>query len=192
MGLFSEEGFKVVVQPQFKLISSFKKLIHRDRTKDKKQSTLELAYIYYIEDVQSPYFIYAEEERCMRVKESLGLLNWKEDKFVIQARETYKELSQTPTVMALKILREGLLTSRNVISAMTKDLNKKISELDVEDEDYEDVIDSLSKRVTKLIELSDKLPKAVESITTLEEKVRKEETGTSKIRGGGTVGKFED
>jgi hypothetical protein len=191
MGLFREENFKVVVSPELKLVKEFAKLIKRDRSKDHNRSTKELAYIYFVEDDKSPYSMYSENERGMRVIESLGLINWTEDKEVKQAREVYKELSQTPTIMALKTLKEGLMTSSNVINAVTVDINNKISNLDADDEDYEDIIDSLTKRVEKLISLSDKLPKAVESLTMLEDKAKKEVKGDSKIRGGGAIGQFE-
>lgn len=191
MGIFKEENFKVVVDPEYKVIKEFAKLIKRDRSKDKQKSVKEFAYIYFVEDVKSPYAMYNEEEREMRVKESLGLINWVEDKEVKIAREVYRELSETPTVMSIKALKDGLVASRNVIKAVVKDLNNKISSLDPEDADYEDDIDSLTKRVTTLLSLSDKLPKAVESLVMLEEKAKKEIKGDSKIRGGGEIGQFE-
>ncbi len=191
MGIFKEENFKVIVAPEYKVIKEFAKLIKRDRSKDKQKSVKEFAYIYFVEDVKSPYSMYNEEEREMRVKESLGLINWTEDKEVKQARQVYKELSETPTIIGIKALRDGLVASNNVIRAVINDLNTKISGLDFEDEGYEDDIDSLTKRVTTLLSLSDKVPKAVESLNMLEEKAKKEIKGDSKIRGGGAIGQFE-
>jgi len=43
-----------------------------------------------------------------------------------------------------------------------------------------------------MLDLSDKLPKAISTITALEEEVKKEQANDSKIRGGGQRGAFED
>mgnify|MGYP003676496302 CR=1 FL=1 len=43
-----------------------------------------------------------------------------------------------------------------------------------------------------LLEISEKLPKAIENITSLEEKVKKEESNDVRIKGGGKKGMFED
>jgi hypothetical protein len=43
-----------------------------------------------------------------------------------------------------------------------------------------------------MLEIAEKLPKAIENITTLEEKVKKEESNDTRIKGGGKKGMFED
>ena len=43
-----------------------------------------------------------------------------------------------------------------------------------------------------MLEIAEKLPKAIDSITTLEEKVKKEESNDPRIKGGGKKGMFED
>jgi len=48
------------------------------------------------------------------------------------------------------------------------------------------------KSVTQLIDLSEKLPKAIDTISDLEEKVKKEQSNESRIKGGGTKGIFEE
>jgi hypothetical protein len=43
-----------------------------------------------------------------------------------------------------------------------------------------------------MLEIAEKLPKAIENISALEEKIKREETTDTKIRGGGKKGQFED
>ena len=65
---------------------------------------------------------------------------------------------------------------------------------DATDDDAEDPVDigTVVKSVTQLIELSEKLPKAIDTISDLEEKVKKEQANESRIKGGGKKGIFEE
>jgi hypothetical protein len=65
---------------------------------------------------------------------------------------------------------------------------------DAMDDEAEDSVDigSVVKSVTQLIELSEKLPKAIDTISDLEDKVKKEQSNDARIKGGGTKGMFED
>jgi hypothetical protein len=55
-----------------------------------------------------------------------------------------------------------------------------------------DDIGKLIGYVQELIKLSSSIPKAIDVLNDLEEKVKKEQTGESRIRGGGEKGMFED
>ena len=117
-GLFREENFKVVVDTELKLIPEFKSLITRDRTADKKTAVKEFSYIYFIYDHRSPYYIYPEEERRLRVATDTGLgQDYKPDDKVEAAVAKYLELSKTPTIKSLASIREGLLTSSRLIDS---------------------------------------------------------------------------
>ena len=103
--------------------------------------------------------------------------------------DKYNELQRTPAITNLKAIKEGLLTSSKVINA----LNEKISiALDLIDGDEEGDVGNIMKDVTKLLEVSEKIPKAIDTINALEEKVKKEQANEAQIRGGGTKGMFED
>ena len=75
MRLFREEGFKVVVDPELKLVPEFKSILTRDRSVEKKQAMRELSYIYFVYDHKSPYYIYPLEERLLRVSKDLSLIH---------------------------------------------------------------------------------------------------------------------
>jgi predicted RNA binding protein with dsRBD fold (UPF0201 family) len=187
MRLFREEGFKVVVDPELKLVPEFRSILSRDRTVDKKQAMKELSYVYFAYDHKSPYYIYPIQERLLRVSKDTGLgENYEPDTKVVSAIRKYLELGKTPTIKSLTSIREGLLTSSRLIDT----LRKRIEEA-LEDDDLED-IDPIVRSVTRMLEISEKLPKAIENITSLEEKILKEEASDVRIKGGGKKGMFED
>ena len=187
MRLFREENFKVVVDTELKLIPEFKALITRDRTSDKKQALKEFGYIYFNYDHKSPYYIYPEDERHLRVSTDTGLGDdYQPDDKVKIAIKKYLELSRTPTVKSLASIREGLLTSSRLIDSLRQRIDDALTDPDLED------IDPVVRSVTRMLEISEKLPKAIENITTLEEKIKKEESNDTRIKGGGKKGMFED
>lgn len=187
MRLFREEGFKVVVDPELKLIPEFKAILSRDRTVEKQQAMKELSYVYFAYDHKSPYYIYPTVERFLRVSKDSGLgETYEPDAKVKAAIAKYLELGKTPTIKSLTSIREGLLTSSRLIDVLRKRIEDALKEDDVED------MDPIVRAVTRMLEISEKLPKAIESITTLEEKILKEEASDVRIKGGGKKGMFED
>jgi hypothetical protein len=84
------------------------------------------------------------------------------------------------------------LSSAKVIDALRIRIDETLA--DATDQDAEDPVDigSVVKSVTQLIDLSEKLPKAIDTISDLEEKVKKEQSNESRIKGGGTKGIFEE
>jgi hypothetical protein len=187
MRLFREESFKVVVDTELRLIPEFKALLSRDRTADKKQAVKELSFIYFFHDHKSPYFIYPEDERRLRVSNDTGLgKDYKPDEKVTAAIAKYLELSKTPTIQSLTSIREGLLTSSRLIDTLRERIESALADPLLED------IDPVVRYVTRMLEISEKLPKAIENITLLEEKVKKEESNDTRIKGGGKKGMFED
>ena len=193
MRLFREENFQVIVDPELRTIPQFKRIITRDRDRKKRAAFKELAYIYFVYDYKSPYFIYPEAERRIRVRKDLELEpGWMEDKEIKEAVAAYISFLDTPAIKSLIAIREGLLSSAKVIDALRMRIDETLA--DATDQDAEDPVDigSVVKSVTQLIELSEKLPKAIDTISDLEEKVKKEQSNESRIKGGGTKGIFEE
>ena len=187
MRLFREESFKVVVDTELKLIPEFKTLLTRDRTADKKMACKEFSYIYFFFDHKSPYYIYPEDERRLRVCTDAGLgEDYKPDEKVTAASKKYLELSKTPTIQSLISIREGLLTSSRLIDSLRVRIESALDDPDLDD------LDPVVRSVTRMLEISEKLPKAIENITLLEDKVKKEESNDTRIKGGGKKGMFED
>ena len=193
MQLFREENFQVIIDPELKVIPQFKRIITRDRDRKKRAAFKELAYIYFAYDYKSPYFIYPETERKTRVRKDLELEpGWMEDSEMKDAIAKYISFLDSPAIKSLISIREGLLSSAKVIDALRIRIDETLA--DATDQDAEDPVDigSVVKSVTQLIDLSEKLPKAIDTISDLEEKVKKEQSNESRIKGGGTKGIFEE
>jgi hypothetical protein len=79
-----------------------------------------------------------------------------------------------------------LLTSSRLIDTLRERIESALADPDLED------IEPVVRSVTRMLEISEKLPKAIENITSLEEKVKKEESNDTRIKGGGKKGMFED
>lgn len=177
----------MVVDPELKLVPEFKALIVRDKTADKKNALKEFSYIYFYYDHKSPYYIYPEDERHLRVSRDVGFgEDYQPDAKVMAAVTKYLEFGRTPTIKSLSSIREGLLTSSRLIDSLRERIDAALADPDLED------IDPVVRSVTRMLEISEKLPKAIDNITALEEKIRKEESNDTRIKGGGKKGMFED
>ena len=187
MRLLKEEKFKVVPDPEVQLIPEFKALYKRDRSQSKQGCVRELAYIYFMHDHKSPYAIYASDERLIRVSKDLGLSeDYVPDPKVQLAISKYLEFAQTPTIKTLTSIREGLLTSSRLIDTLRLRIERELKQEEVED------LDGLVRSVQRMLEIGEKLPKVIENISTLEEKIKKEQASDTRIKGGGKKGMFED
>jgi hypothetical protein len=188
MGLFKYEDHKVVVDLELKLIPEFKKLIANDKDRFKKNVIKDFAYIYFMYDYKSPYVIYSEDDRHDKLVKELELGDFKVTRLLQDAIDKYLELQETPTLKSLTATRDGLLTASKVISKLQKVINNKLEAIDDENNDMEEILSN----VEKLLKISSELPKAVNTVQQLEKRVKEEQVGESKIRGGGKVNLFED
>lgn len=75
----------------------FKKILDRDKTKDKSVANAEMLFIWYWCDVKSNYILMPEEERLQELKKDISGLpkNWKKDKIIDDAIEFYKKRSES-------------------------------------------------------------------------------------------------
>lgn len=190
MSLFRTEGFQVVVDLELRLIKEFRDLIAEDKHRDKKNALMWFAYIYHMHDYKSPYQLYDEAERHIRVVKDLSLpADFKSSKRLEAAVVKYHELQTTPAVKTLLTTKHALNSAEKAISALTRKIEMLLAESDDEERD---TVGAAVKNVTKLLELAERLPKMTEVINGLEDRVKKEQSGESKLRGGGTKGMFED
>lgn len=163
MSIFQLENNVVKVTAETLLIPEFKEIWDRDKSKEKGTAYKEIAYIYFLADYKSAYTAYPEEEREVKIKSDfIRDDKWSPDSLVHAAIEKYKELQVTPTL-------------RLLLSAKTAadKLGKFFLTQDPEHRNY-----------TSNLE---KLGKIVESLDKLEDRVKKEETNTNRVRGGGSV-----
>lgn len=176
----------MIVKPELRLIPQFKKIITRDKDRYKRQSLLEFAFIYYMYDYKSPYMNISDVDRQSQIIRHLKLGDtWLPDQDIKDAVTQYLEFQETPSIKALKSTRNALLNASKVIDVMNETVASSLA-----DEDNRDMLTAI-ETTEKLLTLADKLPKTINTIVMLEEKVQKEQHENSKVRGGGKAGTYE-
>ena len=172
---------QVTIAEEAYLLTPFKKIWNRDKTKDKANALCEMAYIYFMEDFKSDFAdIVNEEDREIEVKGSVSLPpTWKEDIVVKEAREFYRKRSEEITPLLL--LRDAKI----VIDKM-REFYRKVDflELDKNGKPLYDI-----DKVARVIERSAGI---LENMTKLENMVKKEVQSKKDKIGTKTKSTFED
>lgn len=195
----------VVLNPELRLIKQFKKLIERDRGskgdaqgRKKYRAIKELAFIYFMCDYNSRYLNVPETERVEQIVSDLDIDNFKVDEDIREAMDKYVELQETPSLKILNEIKETLFTCHKLSKILRDQIEKDIA-AGKHNESYLDDKGRLILGTTTLIEnlknvltISDAIPKTIDTMTKLEDKVKKEIQQDSRIRGGGKRGEYED
>lgn len=131
MKLFVYKDYNLRISDEAYALRPFKRLVDRDRTKEKTKAMKELAYLYFMYDPRSDFsFEIIESDRDLRVKDSIGLeTDWKPDKQVQEAIELYKYLTTTSSSLLLQDTRVIIDNIRNTfrsIDLTEKDANGKL------------------------------------------------------------------
>ncbi len=176
----------MIIRPELKLIPSFKKLITRDKDRYKHKSIAEFAFIYFMYDYKSPYMSLSTKDRREQIIKHLKFdTKWEPDEEVAEAIKQYLEFQLTPSIKALNSTKEALLNASRVIDVMNETVDISLHE------DTKDMTTAI-ETIEKLLTLAEKLPKTINTIVTLEKKVQEEQHETSKVRGGGQAGLYEN
>lgn len=164
------------------MITPFRKLIDRDKSKDKDMATSELSYIYFMVDPRSDYVeIYKNEEmRHSKVKDSTYGIpeDWKPDAYVKAAMETWRDLT--------KDTFSQLLYDAEVAVQNTGDYLRNVN-YEEKDDRGKQVHD-----VNKVVSALGKLPKMVEDLIETRKKVAKNLKEKSGAKGSTEKALFED
>jgi hypothetical protein len=179
MKIFDIDNNKVVINPQSLSIPEFKTLWDRDKNKLKPKATKEISYIVFLcdESIDNPYRAYKDIERENVLLKDFMSEGWTPDEKVLAAIEKYKELKQT--------------TNSRLLRSAKRAADKLAEYFDTIDFSLKD---SSGKPVYSSRELSSNLKEVagiVKSLSLLEEMVRKEQTESSSVRGGGDIGLYE-
>ena len=170
MGIFDYSNFKVVLKPDAVVIPPFIDIWERDKTKGKHKATKELSYIYFICDFKSPYSIYTDEERPLKVQEDfIKDPEWKPDPLIKAAMDKYNEFQETYTMRFLEKARKGV-----------DKLSAYFDEVDFH------AVGEDGKPLYKATDLSRNLKDVgsiIESLDKVENQVKKEIDTKSKVKG---------
>lgn len=129
--LFKFDSYTVTVEPEALLLTPFKAIWDRDKSKDKHKALQELGYIYFFADPRSDYqFIVDEEERAKEIIKGQGMPGkWKPDEVVKRALDFYNSFKPASaglledTRVAVNKLRQLL---RDIDLAAVDDKGKPI------------------------------------------------------------------
>ena len=169
------ETFVLDLEPEVMKIKEFAEIVRRDKSKGKIVAQAELAYIWFFCDFKSDFLqIIDEEERSNEIIESVDGIpkGWKPDDLVKAGIARYIKLSRSVTS---RMLDDG----REILDNMSKYAKEASKNLD----DYD---------MTKIQKFISDLPKMIETLNTLEEKVLREKDSGASHRGSQERALFED
>lgn len=170
--LFDLKEKQVIIAPEALLIKEFKALWDRDKTRSKEKAIEDLAYVFYIADISSPYRNYDEEVRSEKIKESvISQPDWKEDDAIKKAISKYKEIHKTYSMGLLEDVEYGLFKIRQYFRNAAEGLAD----------------DTAGKVTEQYLSNVEKVQKMLTAIKNLKDIVDKEMVENARIRGGGTI-----
>lgn len=171
MKIIKVDGNNLELSEGALLVPEFAKIY---TTYDKEKVIPALKFIYLYADYNSPYKEYAEDLRIKELEKDLHLTY---DEDLKNAVEKYKDLSYTFT---MKYCDSALRAA-----------HKNMGYWDNVDYSEKDVKGNFVYSITEVQRSLGDCLKAVTAIESLKEKIKNEQIGNNKIRGGGDVSDFE-
>lgn len=176
-----DKNNNVIITPEALMVEAFGNLWKRDKTKDKVKATKELAYVWYFSHFDTPYNSYSKSEKHVEIlKDVFG-----DSKYIIDdaVLEACKHLEKMERTFSLRFLEATKKAAWNLIDFF-------------ENVDLRKDVDINGRPIYKPSELTSAIGqchKIIESIDKWTVKVQQElSLGDDKIRGGGSVGMYED
>lgn len=206
------DTFELSLTPFARTIDCFKKLIIADRGSEgdsqgrkKQKAILQISYCYLMEKYGTVFFKWEERKRhdevCKRLKFDID----QTDSDIIECREFIRESQKTPSFEALVEIKESYHSSTKMLKVMRKILEEKIdvladhANLGPVDNPEEgalttiDMIDQADKLLMKIRNHVSDFEKVLNTISSLEERVKEEQAAEERqIKGGGNITKYED
>jgi len=174
MGIFDYADHKVVLHPDSVVIPPFIDIWERDKSKNKHKATKELSYIYFLCDFKSPYAIYNKETRPIKVQEDfIKDSTWVPDAMVKAAMDKYNEFQETYTMKFLASAR-----------GLAEKLQGYFDEVDFHAMDEKG---NPLYKATDVVRNLKEVGKVIESLSSIEETVKKEIDVKSKVKGQKTI-----
>lgn len=174
--------YEVEIAPEALLLEPFKKLVDRDKSKNKDTAKKELALLYHLCDVRSDYIGLNDAEKLEQIIENLKFpKGYKLDKDMNEAINLYKNRSKT----VVQILYEGALISAQALDEYLRDTKMLLEERT----EKGGVVTS----VTAITSALKTLPEIMGKLKTAEKELVKEQKETEgRMKGSKEMGMFED
>lgn len=182
MKLFKLENFVVNVSEEAFTLLPFKKLLKRDKSRNKETAFKEMAFLYHYADIKSDFLIIPEDERTQAIIQRIGLPeNWKIDADIQEAIDLYKERTVTPTMKLYQDTLNAALALANYLSDAKTLLEERTDKggLVTTPATLTSAINGVNRLITDLL--------------TLEKTVIREQQDTNaRTKGARTLSMFED
>lgn len=192
---YDEETGRVTPSPEAREIQAFKDIIVKDKGSEgdadgrkKLKAVKMLTYIRLIEHPTSPFMDFDPEDRHEKICTLLDIELKQLDPLLIEGRKVYAEIVSSSTVRTVNSIKNGLFST---IKLMDKLRVKAEEFLDDEDADIEH-IEVANKLIDNMLDKANKVPSTIQTLESLEEKVRKEQSTRTKVKGKGNVNPFEE
>ncbi len=192
MDLFTIQDFKPVPTEEFMAMDCVQELYrlaynkgpgdHDGRKRIK--ATKEIVYVYYFCNYKSEFSNYPEADRD---KESLKAAGLPEDHEVSMELMTLIGIYSHHVNNGNRVLNL-LESARNVVDKLHKYFNGV--KLEIEDSDKLDVQEKKTIIAGKVMDNLDKIPRVIKNLDSMEERVRKEQTHGTKIKGDAESGRL--
>lgn len=181
-GFLLKDGV-LTVEDQIWGLTPFKKILKRNKSRNKDLALKEMLFIYYYTDIKSDYLIMSDlKERCSELKHDIDLPdNWKIDEVIQEAIDFYEKRSLT----VIGKLYKDALTSIHEMSEYLRNTGVLLRERS-----------NNGGTVTTLPMITaaqEKLPKIMQNLKAAEKEVLKEKVEMEgKMKGKQAMGLFED
>lgn len=183
MKLIEFKNYKLTVPEEVWGLKTFKKLLDRDKTKDKVNASKEMLFIFHYCDIRSDFqHILDNDEKIKEVKKEVGLKeSWKIDKDIKAAIELYKDLSTT-------VIEQLYLNSVQAASDIGNYLSNTKILLEERDKNGKPTVD-----ISKITQAVQRVPKLMADLKdAYKEVVKEKEAMEDKTKGSRKFNMFED
>ncbi len=162
-------------------LEKFKKILKRDKSRDKDRALKEMLFIYYYSDIKSDYLIIDSKFRIEEIKKDIGLPeDWKIDSVLQEAIDFYEERSLT---VVGKLYKNALAAANDISEYLTK--TKEL--LEERDERGKPVT-----TLTTIVGGISKIKTVMQDLKAAEKELIKERIETEgKMKGKQSMGMFE-
>jgi len=179
MKFFKIEENKLVVEPEVLSVEVFSRLWKRDKSLKKEGALNDFTYIFYMASFDSPIFFLPEDKRKDEIfKYYIKDNTYKPDKLVLEGIETLKAITTSP---AMLLLQDSYILVDKLRGYFTSVDFKEMDDNGKPVYSAKDAIASLAN-----------VGKVLESLNKLKETIHKEISETSRMKGGGSIGDWED
>jgi hypothetical protein len=203
-----ENGELVLDKEEIRLIPEYRKLLSRDKGSEgdfngtkKFRAFKEFSYIYHFADLFS-YLNqggYNEKERHKQSIKEAGLEeDWKPDSEVKAAITKYTDIQKInlPTLNTISTILRSLKLSDTIAHGVIDNIETQMQIMLVNKEKSETpniladmaAVTALTQQLDVVVDLANKLPKTIETLEKLKERLIKESSGVSTKRGGEEIG----